>query len=1082
MHRELSHADSAFAQERPYALYLGAAFLALLLGLDLAPRIGAMFGVPTLSGLPNGIWGFRFALIAAVLGGARVLYGSLNSLMEGRLGADAALAIACIAAIMMNEPLVAAEVVFIAMVGECLEAFTFDRTQRAVRKIVEVFPIRCWRLEEGKETRVFTRDLRVGDLIVVKPGGKIPIDGLVQSGRSAVDASPLTGESLPLDKGPGDEVLAGSINLHGALTILAQKVAEQTVAGKVIELTARALKDKTSGERIADRMARWFLPVLLGLALLTFFGALIHFGGGVFRGANMPRLGWGQAVRSSMIPTLAVLVVACPCALILATPAAVIAALGRLAGTGVLIKGGSALERLAGVTAFAFDKTGTITEGKLELGDVLPMLGVEENELIRVAASAERSSEHPLARLVLEEAKRRGLQVEDAVDDFVALPGAGISARVNGSTILVGGRRLLEEQGVRFDDAAQSLLAQLDAEGQTTLFVARDGRILGAMGARDRVRPETAGVVAKLRSLGIGPIVLLTGDRSAAAQAAARDLGFDHIRSELLPQDKATHLDALRIGGGKVAMVGDGINDAPALARADVGLALGGSGVDLTAEAGDIILMGDPIRTLPLLVQLSRQTVRIIRQNILWFAFGVNIVGILLTSWLWPFIAPAGWSDQSPLAAVVYHQFGSLLVLLNSMRLLWFERDARQGTPSAWRRMDAWLEKHVDVDAWIHGIEHHAGKVAASVGFLFAGGWLASGVIVVGPDEHAVVARFGRPIADLETGWHGRWPWPIDAERRVTRRVRTVEVGFREAQEQTKAAASWTWTSAHRKENRLAHESTMITGDNNLVEVQAIVRFQIADPRTYLFEANGAEEILRADAEATLRTLIAGETFAELLTSGRATLQTETLRRLKEKAASYGPKGLGIEIEGVSLIDLHPPGEVVASYYNVAVAMQGRDRRVNEAKTGAWKIRADAEADAQTIVRRAQASATEKVQTAAGEAVRFTELSNATRGLSWRDEGRLWLQGAWQAMRGESFDAIGRQQEVERRSLVEQQRLLAEFRLFWVTLGSALQRRDVIFIDSDKAGGRRQLFLTDPELLRGPNPLMLAPQSKDGNR
>jgi Cu+-exporting ATPase len=1080
MHRELSHADSAFAEERPYALYLGTAFLALLLGLDLAPRVGAWLGVTSLSGLPIGIWGFRFALIAAVLGGARVLYGSLNSLMEGRLGADVALAIACIAAIMMNEPLVAAEVVFIGMVGECLEAFTFDRTQRAVRKIVEVFPIRCWRLEEGKETRVFTRDLRVSDLVVVKPGGKIPVDGLVQSGRSAVDASPLTGESLPLDKGPGDEVLAGSINLHGALTILAQKVAEQTVAGKVIELTARALKDKTSGERIADRMARWFLPVLLGLALLTFFGALIHYGGGVFRGANMPRLGWSQAVRSSMIPTLAVLVVACPCALILATPAAVIAALGRLAGTGVLIKGGSALERLAGVTAFAFDKTGTITEGKLELGDVLPTLGIEADELIRVAASAERSSEHPLGRLVVEEAKRRALAIDDAVEDFLALPGAGVSARVHGSTILVGGRRLLEEHGVRFDDAAQALLAQLDASGQTTLFVARDGQILGAMGARDRVRPETAGIVAALRQLGITPIVLLTGDRSAAAQAAARDLGFDHIHAELLPQDKATHLDLLRQGGGKVAMVGDGINDAPALARADVGLALGGSGVDLTAEAGDVILMGDPLRTLPLLVKLSRKTVEIIRQNILWFAFGVNIVGILLTSWLWPLIVPAGWSDQSPLAAVLYHQLGSLLVLLNSMRLLWFDRDEPR-TASAFRRswqsLDAWLDKHVDVDAWIHGIEHHLGKAAAVVVLLLVAWWLGSGIIVVGPDEHAVVARFGRPIADLETGWHWRWPWPIETDRRATRRVKTVEVGFREAPEQSKTAASWTWTSAHRKENRLSHESTMITGDNNLVEVQAIVRFRIDDPRTYLFEANGAEEILRADMEATLRTLIAGQTFADLLTSGRAELQAETMRRLKDKAKSYGPKGLGIEIEGVSLLDLHPPGEVVKSYYEVAAAMQGRDRQTNEAQTKAWKIRKEAEAEAQAVVRKAQAAATEKVQAAAGEAVRFAELSNATRSLPWQDESRLWLQGTWHAMRGESFDAIERQIAKERQSLVEQRRMLAEFRLFWVTLGSALRQRDVLFIDSDKAGGRRQLFLGDPDWLRGP--MSLTPQFKE---
>ncbi len=293
------------------------------------------------------------------------------------------------------------------MVGECLEAFTFDRTQSAVRKIVEVFPIRCWRLREGKEERVFTRDLQVGDRVVVKPGAKVPVDGVVIDGRSSVNTSALTGESLPQDKRPGDEVLAGSVNQFGALTIDARRVAEKTVAGRVIELTARALKDKAGIERTADRLARYFLPVVLGLAALTFLVGLIVFTTGAFRPAGTVPLGLWQAMISSVYPTLSVLVVACPCALILATPAAVIAALGRLAGTGVLIKSGSALERLAAVRAMAFDKTGTITEGRLELGDIVPLCDVPADEVLRIAAGAEQRSEHPLAQLILHEAKRR---------------------------------------------------------------------------------------------------------------------------------------------------------------------------------------------------------------------------------------------------------------------------------------------------------------------------------------------------------------------------------------------------------------------------------------------------------------------------------------------------------------------------------------------------------------------------------------------------------------------------------------------------------------------------------------------------
>ncbi|HEY3787870.1 MAG TPA: HAD-IC family P-type ATPase, partial [Urbifossiella sp.] len=351
----------------PLGLYALTAIVGGLLAADLWPLLGNWLqsqsvDAPTWSPL---LFGYRFALLAAVIGGARILYNSLESLFEGRIGADLALAIACLAAIVLKEELVAAEVVFIGLAGECLEAYTFARTRRALGSLAELFPQRCWVLRDGQEVRTFTADLQVGDRIVVKPGGRIPADGRVLDGRSAVDASALTGESLPLDKNPGDEVLAGSIVVDGSLTIQAKKIAKQTVAGQVIELTAAALKDKAPLQRQADRLAKYFLPAVLVLALLTFFANLLFQMSGT-PALGVPKPGWDAAMRVASYPALAVLVVACPCALILATPAAVIAALGRLAGTGVLIKGGSALERLAGVTAFAFDKTGTLTEGKLE--------------------------------------------------------------------------------------------------------------------------------------------------------------------------------------------------------------------------------------------------------------------------------------------------------------------------------------------------------------------------------------------------------------------------------------------------------------------------------------------------------------------------------------------------------------------------------------------------------------------------------------------------------------------------------------------------------------------------------------------
>jgi Cu+-exporting ATPase len=586
MHREISHADSAFQRESFLPLYLFTGLIALLIAVAALPTLGRWFGIEALRSVPAQIFGIDIIMAAAVLGGGRILYTSLQALLEGKLGADLALAIAVMAAIALPKSQeggggwIAAEIVLIGLIGECLEAFTFGRTQNAIARIVEVFPRRCWVLREGQEVRVLLTDLKVGDHVVVKPGGKIPVDGVVLTGASEVDTSALTGESLPREIRPADEVLAGSVNLHGALTIEARRVAEQTVAGRVIELTAKALKDKGQGERLAERMARYFLPIVLGLAALTFVVNLIY---GWLRPPSTP----GDPFWASVRPALAVLVVACPCALILATPAAVIASLGRLAGTGVLVKGGAALERLAQVTAFAFDKTGTITEGKLELGDILPLGDVNPNEVLRAAAAAEQQSEHPLARLLLEEARRRRLTL-DEITHFRAHPGAGVHAGTGQGTITVGTARLLRENDFDLGPDLQHLLEQLDQRGQTPLLVARGRHILGVIGARDRVRPEAAGVVGELRALGIEPILLLTGDRTAAAQAVAGDLGFSDIQSELLPEHKAeVVLNHKRPAAGMrpavgIAMVGDGVNDAPALARADVGLAIGG-GTDIAA-------------------------------------------------------------------------------------------------------------------------------------------------------------------------------------------------------------------------------------------------------------------------------------------------------------------------------------------------------------------------------------------------------------------------------------------------------------------------------------------------------------------
>jgi Cu+-exporting ATPase len=1091
MHREISHTESTLGEHQNLSLYLLTGLLGVFLALDVLPEAGKWLSVQPLSGWSREWLGFRFALMAAVIGGARILYSSLQSLLEGRIGADLALAIACIAAILIQEPLVAAEVVFIGMFGECLEAFTFDRTQRAIRKIVEVCPRRCWLLRDGQEVRVLTETLVPEDRVVVKPGARVPVDGVVIAGRSAVDVSALTGESMPVDKGPGDQVLAGSLNQFGALTIDARRVSKDTVVGQVIEMTARALKDKAGIERTADRLARFFLPAVLGLALLTFVVGMMFHGTLLFKPAGSTRLPLRQALILSMYPTLSVLVVSCPCALILATPAAIIAALGRLAGTGVLIKRGSALERLAQVKVFAFDKTGTISEGKLELGEIRTTSAASADELLRWAATAEQGSEHPIARLILAEAQARNLALEPLLA-FQAHPGAGIQATTAAGSLLIGSRRLLEENGVVLPDETQSLIDAFDALGQTPLLVARDGVLLGAIGARNRLRSETAGVLHDLRGLGIEDIYLLTGDREAAAKALAGDLGFSAIHAELLPQQKAELLGELASGGRKppggalpvanaprspihVAMVGDGINDAPALAQADVGIAIG-SGTDVAAEAGDVILMRSSLEPLPMLLRLSRQTLHIIRQNIIIFAFAVNAVGIVVTAWLWPLFAPPGWYEQSPLAAVIYHQIGSFLVLLNSMRLLWFERT---GESLVWKRwndrlkdFDRWLETHVDLGDWLHWLEHHWLRSLAALVLLLLFGWGLSGLTIIPPDELAIVRRFGAPQQDLDPGWYWLWPWPIEDVVRESQNIRTVEIGY----DSSRPLTALTWSSTHLKDARLPDESLMMTGDGNLIDVKVVVRYRVVHLRDYLFAAAKPAEVLRANTESIMRSTIAGRQFVKLLTVERAELQEEVLRLLKKRCQDLDRNSFGIEVEGLSFVDLHPPAEVVNSYYDVAKAMEKRDQDINDAEKKALATKRETETAATSLLARTRAAATEKIKKAEGETARFLAVSRARKELEFFQEFRLRMESIDAVLAGVEPPTM-KGYERRRDEYLTLQAGLTDLRIFWDTIGRALKDRDLVLIDSDRVPGQRNLMLFDPELLRVPPPVIVPPGS-----
>jgi Cu+-exporting ATPase len=1096
MHREISHVNDPFRSESPLGLYLLTAIVGGLLAADLWPLVGTWLrgqGIETYS-WPRELFGFQYALIAAVVGGARVLYSSLESLFEGRIGSDLALAIACLAAILIREPLVAAEVVFIGLAGECLEAFTFSRTQNALGKLAELFPRRCSVLRDGVEVRIYTSDLLVGDKVVVKPGGKIPVDGIVTDGRSAVNTLALTGESMPADKGPGDEVLAGCIVHDGTLTVEARKVAAQTVAGQVIALTAEALKDKAPLERYADKLARYFLPAVLTLALVTFAG-------NVFIQMNStplpesPRPTLRAAANVAIYPALAVLVVACPCALILATPAAVIAALGRLAGTGVLIKGGSALERLAGVTAFAFDKTGTLTEGKLELGDIVPLGGATNEQVLTTAAIVEQHSEHPLARAIVDGARTRGWGVTSA-EEFRGHPGGGVSATVGGALVVVGNLRLMEEQKVPVPPDAIAVIERLDAGGQTSLLVAASGVILGVIGARDKVRPEAAQVLADLRAIGIGPVALLTGDRSAVAKAVAEQLPLTEVHSELLPAQKANWVaeGERRLN---VAFVGDGINDSPALARAGVGIAIG-SGTDIAAEAGDIILMGEPLKPLPLLVRLSRETVRIIRQNIILFGFAVNLIGVVLTGWLWPLLASSPEAyKQAPLAGALYHQLGSLLVLLNSMRLLAFDRVSSTGKMArvrgAAKAVDNWLGR-LSVDEVLHQIGDRRKPIASTLLGIGFAVWLSTCFATVANGEVGVTQRFGRAVADLEPGLHIRWPWPIETVTRLRPGdVRSVEVGFRtltEEQLQRKAAtgekktaigsaAGNTWASGHSEGiARLSDEAVMITGDNDLVEILATVRYRVSEPRKFLFVVREPDGLIRSTAESVLRELVAGQRFQELLTVKRTELEREALTKLRQRLDAATPGGIGVALDGFTLHDLHPPPEVVNSYHAVAKAIQERDRVINEAEADALRMKRRSQEEAERILKRAEAEAHSRRESASADREAFLAWHVIRTRLAATEETALSAERERRIKAGESVTLVDKELADRRSRILAERRFLIENRLVTQAVVDVLRMRDKVLIDTADVPGRRHLFLVDPELLRIPS-LVVPRQNKE---
>ena len=590
-------------------------------------------------------------LVASLISGAAVtIPKAWTSLRLRSLDINVLMMIAAAGAIAIGQWAEAATVVFLFAVAQALEARTLARARAAIRGLMDLTPADALLRDGHGERRVPVDDIRVGAVIVVRPGEKIPLDGTVTAGFSEVNQAPVTGESLPAEKAPGDGVFAGTINGRGALEIEVTKLRRDTTLARIIHLVERAQAQRAPSQALVERFARIYTPAVIVLAILVAVVPPLVIHG--------PAAAGHYAVWDTWLyRALVLLVVSCPCALVISTPVSIVAALAGAARKGVLIKGGAHLERISRVRCIAFDKTGTLTRGKPEVVDVVALDGGRTSAVVGLAASIERRSTHPIAQAIVDHANTEKIS-SAAADGVTSLSGRGTEGSVDGRRVLLGSHRLFEERQL-CSPALHDRLDAVNASGRTAVLVAHDEQPIGIIAVADRSRDTGKAAIEMLRRQGVESIVMLTGDGAGTAQAIGRELGVDEVRAELLPEDKVTAIRELRLRHGTVAMVGDGVNDAPALALADVGIAMGAAGSDAALETADVALMADDLLRIPYTLRLSRATVRNIKANLaisIAMKAGFVIAAIAGVATLW--------------IAVLADTGASVIVIANALRLL----------------------------------------------------------------------------------------------------------------------------------------------------------------------------------------------------------------------------------------------------------------------------------------------------------------------------------------------------------------------------------------------------------------------------
>ena len=597
--------------------------------LDLVPHLMEEFGGMQvhLRFLP-----FDPSWVTIIISGIPLLYLAIWRMIfnQGiaKISSALLICIAMFAALAIGELFAAGEVAFIMALGALLEDATTNRAKKGLKKLISLAPTQGRRIRDRKEEMIPAEDIRKGDVLRILAGEIIPVDGKILNGETSVDQSIMTGESLPVDKAVGDEVFCGTINRYGSIDITATKVGEDSSLQKLIRMVEDAENKQAPMQRIADRVASWLVPVALLIAILAY----------VF--------------TRNIVTGVTVLVVFCPCALVLATPTAIMAAIGQATKHGVIIKSGESLEKMGKVDTIAFDKTGTLTYGRLEISDVISFdSSLTEKELLTLTASAEDKSEHPLGKAIVAGAKEQNLPLTES-EDFKMVAGKGISAKVSGRSLLCGNEKYLLEYGVTVDRQVHGTLEKLRTEGKASILVAEKGVCIGVIALSDVLRPEAKDMVSRLTAMHTST-VLLTGDNRKTADYFAKQAGISEVRAELLPEEKVQNVESLREAGRKVCMIGDGVNDAPALKTADVGVAMGSMGSDIAVEAADIALMSDDISKIPYLKRLSNATVRTIQFSIT-LSMCINFVAIVLSL----------LEILTPVTGALVHNAGSCFVVL----------------------------------------------------------------------------------------------------------------------------------------------------------------------------------------------------------------------------------------------------------------------------------------------------------------------------------------------------------------------------------------------------------------------------------